>query len=328
MAIFVNIKTIMMNKIYTLLLFFLAFSFTNLLAQNPARTKKMKAEAARKAKQQSPIPHSAYYYEKDSDKDGVLDINDKCPAMGKKGEVTPFGCPNDTDFDGVYDSEDHCIEQKGIKENFGCPWPDVDEDGIPDKDDECITVFGIPDFNGCPDTDGDGIKDLDDNCPKEKGTWALKGCPPRDEDKDGIPDELDLCPKTAGIQELRGCPPLKPEEKEALKNAFDNLLFQTGSDVIVESSFPSLNSLARVMINNPAMKLHLEGHTDDVGDDLANLSLSKRRAASTEAYLESKGVQHSRITSDGFGETKPKLPNTSDGNRKINRRVEMILAYE
>ena len=167
-----------------------------------------------------------------------------------------------------------------------------------------------------------------DNCPKEKGTFELKGCPPKDSDLDGIPDVDDLCPKTAGILELRGCPPLKPEEKEALKRAFDNLLFETGSDVIIESSFASLNDLAKVMMNNPATKLRLEGHTDDVGEDNSNLLLSRKRAAAVEKYLEDRGITAARITSEGFGETRPKLPNTNDGNRKVNRRVEMILLYE
>ncbi len=239
----------------------------DLQAQNPKRTQKMYDKALKNARQHSHQHHPDHYYEYDSDGDGVLDINDKCPGMGKKNEVTPFGCPMDVDFDGVYDSEDHCINEKGPKENFGCPWTDTDGDGIPDKDDECITVQGIMEFHGCPDTDGDGIRDLDDNCPKEKGTWELRGCPPKDTDADGVPDADDLCPKTPGVQELRGCPPLKPEEKEALKRAFDNLLFETASDVIVESSFPSLNDLAKILINNPVTKLHLEGHTDDVGND-------------------------------------------------------------
>jgi outer membrane protein OmpA-like peptidoglycan-associated protein len=300
----------------------------NAIAQNPKRTKIIKKEAERRARIQSDQKRTAYYYDSDSDKDGVLDINDKCPGMGKRGEVTPFGCPLDRDFDGVYDAEDHCIDVKGPKENFGCPWPDTDGDGILDKDDECLTVKGELQFHGCPDTDGDGIRDLEDNCPTEKGTWALRGCPPADTDKDGIPDAEDLCPKTAGVHELRGCPPLKQEEKDALKKAFDNLLFETGSDVIIESSYPSLIELAKILINNPATRLRLEGHTDDVGDDNANLDLSRRRAASVEHFLESKGVPHERITSAGYGETRPKLPNTSEGNRKINRRVEMLLSYE
>ncbi|MDX2197066.1 MAG: OmpA family protein [Cytophagales bacterium] len=297
-------------------------------AQNPNRTQLRFKQDHDRAAKKSTIKRDFTPIDKDTDKDGVLDINDKCPGLGIKGQVTPFGCPNDSDFDGIYDSEDACVNDPGPRENHGCPWADTDGDGVLDKDDECITVKGLPDFHGCPDTDSDGIPDLLDNCPKQAGTWELKGCPPLDSDNDGVPDSEDICPKTAGIPELRGCPPLKPEEKEALKRAFDNLLFETGSDVIVESSFPSLNDLAKILINNPITKLRLEGHTDDVGDDDSNMILSRKRAAAVERYLEDKSVQNTRITSEGFGETRPKLPNDTDGNRKVNRRVEMILTYE
>ncbi|MDX2188603.1 MAG: OmpA family protein [Bacteroidota bacterium] len=318
-----------MKHIYSFLLIICCIGLSQeVFAQNPRRTQKMAAEAKRRAAQSSDTKREFVPHDKDSDKDGVLDINDKCPYLGERGKVTPFGCPMDSDFDGVYDSEDACVDAPGPRANHGCPWADTDGDGVLDKDDECITVQGKPEFHGCPDQDEDGIPDLLDNCPKEKGTWALKGCPPADTDKDGIPDVDDLCPKTAGVTELRGCPPLKPEEKEALKRAFDNLLFETGSDVIVESSFPSLNDLAKVMMNNPAVNLRLEGHTDDVGDDDANMLLSRKRAAAVEKYLEDRSIPAKRITSEGFGETRPKLPNTGDGNRRVNRRVEMILQYE
>ena len=264
--------------IYTFLLSFALYLSPNIVsAQNPNRTGKMRAADRSRAGKSSTIKRAFIMHDKDSDDDGVLDINDKCPFLGIKGKVTPFGCPSDIDFDGIYDSEDACVDQPGPRENHGCPWSDADGDGVFDKDDECITVKGLAEFHGCPDTDEDGIPDLLDNCPKEKGSWATKGCPPTDSDKDGIPDADDLCPKTPGIKELRGCPPLKPEEKEALKRAFDNLLFETGSDIIIESSFASLNDLARIMMNNGAIKLRLEGHTDDVGDDANNLLLSRKR---------------------------------------------------
>lgn len=321
----------MKNKVVLfVVLFNLSGGFlTNFLqAQNPKRTAKLRSDDRKRARQASSQKHEFTPHDKDTDADGVLDINDKCPFMGERGKVTPFGCPEDKDLDGIFDSEDACIDKQGPKENHGCPWADTDEDGVYDKDDECITVKGPPEFHGCPDQDLDGIPDLLDNCPKEKGTWALKGCPPQDSDKDGIPDVDDLCPLTAGIAELRGCPPLKPEEKEALKRAFDNLLFETGKDVIIESSYSSLNDLAKVMMNNPGMKLHLEGHTDDVGDIEANMILSRKRAGAVEKYLEDRSISYTRITSEGFGQTRPKMPNNSDGNRKINRRVEMMLKYE
>lgn len=312
----------------TIITIFFKYTIYETVAQNPKRTNIINSNARSRANKTSDVKRIYTPLEKDSDDDGVMDINDKCPGVGTKGKVTPFGCPQDKDFDGIYDGEDACIDQPGPLENHGCPWADTDEDGIYDKDDECITVKGLAEFHGCPDTDGDGLPDMLDNCPKEKGTWELHGCPPKDTDNDGIADVDDLCPKTPGVIEFKGCPPLKPEEKEALKRAFDNLLFETGSDVIVESSFPSLNDLAKVMMNNPATKLKLEGHTDDVGDDAHNLLLSRKRAASVEKFLEDKSIQAVRISSEGFGETRPKLSNTSDGNRKVNRRVEMILRYE
>lgn len=313
-------------KVISLLLLTLAWS--TIWAQNPKRTEYHRNLNRSKASNKSQETHTFIMHAKDLDGDGVLDINDKCPGVGIRGQVTPFGCPNDEDFDGVYDNEDACVAAPGPRENHGCPWTDTDEDGVYDKDDECITVKGKPEFHGCPDQDDDGIPDLLDNCPKEKGTWELKGCPPLDTDKDGVSDVDDLCPRTAGLIELRGCPPLKPEEKDAIKKAFDNLNFETNSDVIIESSYASLNDLVKVLMNNPTTRLRLEGHTDDVGDDDANLLLSRKRAAAVEKYLEDRGIPATRITSEGFGEKRPKLPNTNDGNRKVNRRVEMLLTYE
>jgi OOP family OmpA-OmpF porin len=210
---------IMKKTIVILTLLLSQFFVQSAFAQNPKRTAKITSDARNRARKTSEIKREYTPLEKDSDGDGVMDINDKCPGIGDKGKVTPFGCPQDKDFDGIYDGEDACIEQPGPRENHGCPWADTDGDGIFDKDDECITVKGLPEFHGCPDSDGDGIPDLLDNCPKEKGIWELKGCPPTDTDGDGIPDMDDLCPKTAGVKEFRGCPPLKPEEKEALKKS-------------------------------------------------------------------------------------------------------------
>jgi OmpA-OmpF porin, OOP family len=88
-----------------------------------------------------------------------------------------------------------------------------------------------------------------------------------------------------------------------------------------------LNDLAKVLINNPKYKIHLEGHTDNVGDDAANMDLSKRRSISVKNYLATRGVAATRITTDGFGETKPVTTNDTDDGRHRNRRVEMNIIY-
>jgi len=295
-------------------------------AQNPKQRQKYVEKAKKAARNAKHEPYQYVPSVKDSDGDGVEDFTDKCPHTPHGEKVTPFGCPFDTDFDGLYDTEDGCPTEAGPKENNGCPWLDSDKDGVTDNADKCPQVPGLPKFGGCPDKDLDGIPDFEDRCVDVKGTKKYEGCPPPDSDGDGVNDELDLCKSTPGVASNRGCPELKPAEKAALQKAFDNLLFETGKDVIMQSSFNSLNALGDVMSKNKVYILHLEGHTDDVGDDDANLDLSKRRAASVKAYLVRYGIKESRIFSEGYGESRPKSENTSDEGRKQNRRVEMVLA--
>ena len=73
------------------------------------------------------------------------------------------------------------------------------------------------------------------------------------------------------------------------------------------------------------LKVSIEGHTDNVGEEAANQDLSKRRAASVKAYLMEKySIEESRLQSQGFGETKPVASNDTPEGRQNNRRVELI----
>lgn len=135
----------------------------------------------------------------DTDGDGVMDNNDKCP--NEVGVALFDGCP-DSDGDGVQDSEDDCPRNPGVIEFNGCP--DSDGDGIPNKEDDCPSKAGLAEFGGCPDSDEDGIMDKNDNCPFDKGLAIHQGCP--DRDGDGIPDDKDNCPKHPGLEAFKGCP--------------------------------------------------------------------------------------------------------------------------
>jgi outer membrane protein OmpA-like peptidoglycan-associated protein len=115
---------------------------------------------------------------------------------------------------------------------------------------------------------------------------------------------------------------------EVLKTAFDNLEFETGKDIIFESSKPSLNELAEVLKKKTTWKLEISGHTDNVGDDNANLVLSKKRAEALKAYLISQGVEEARLITKYFGETKPIATNDTPEGRQKNRRVEMKIVFE
>lgn len=255
---------------------------------------------------------------KDSDKDGISDKNDDCPnTFGVKAFN---GCP-DSDGDGVMDSKDNCPQESGPIELGGCP--DTDGDGIPNKNDKCPNEKGSKALAGCPDSDKDGVANKNDDCPKVKGSKALKGCP--DSDKDGVADKDDDCPKVKGNKANKGCP------EEVVKNDFKpeislyTIYFGTANSNITTKSKKTLNTIVKVLRKAPNYKLNIEGHTDAVGGDKLNLSLSNKRAKMVRDYLIKQGISKSRLSTTGFGEQKPVADNNTEEGKAKNRRVELFL---
>ena len=114
------------------------------------------------------------------------------------------------------------------------------------------------------------------------------------------------------------------KEKKVLKEAYDNLQFETGKAVIKEESKPSLNELAEYL-NSNNFTLTLIGHTDNVGSEADNLVLSKKRADAVKNYLVSKGIADVRINTIGKGESEPLVSNETAQGKEKNRRVEFII---
>lgn len=256
----------------------------------------------------------------DKDSDGITDADDACPD--EKGVAAFNGCP-DTDNDGIADKNDKCPKEAGPESNQGCPIRDRDGDGIEDKNDLCPSDKGPASTKGCPDKDGDLIADKDDACPDLKGTAALKGCP--DKDGDGVIDPEDRCPDKAGPASNKGCPEIKKEDKAKVELAVKAVQFETGKDILLESSKKILDDVAGVLVKYPEYSLTISGHTDNVGDDKMNQVLSERRAKTVYDYLVAKGVAAPRMTSAGFGESKPVAENKTKAGRDTNRRVEFDL---
>ena len=102
----------------------------------------------------------------------------------------------------------------------------------------------------------------------------------------------------------------------------NNIFFEFAKSVLKEESFPELDRLVGILNKNPEIKIEIAGHTDDVGTDASNQTLSQDRAQSVVNYLLSKGIKPERLSAKGFGESKPDVPNNSDENRAFNRRVE------
>lgn len=256
----------------------------------------------------------------DMDKDLVADKDDLCPNVAGLSEFN--GCP-DTDSDGIEDAEDECPTTMGDKIFNGCT--DTDGDNVSDPKDLCPTVAGLESTNGCPDSDSDSIIDSKDKCPEEAGSLNNGGCP--DSDEDGIIDLEDECPNEAGSTGNNGCPGISEDVQKELDVIFNNLVFGNNSSEIDASSLDDLEKLSEIMANDKDLKLAIEGHTDSRGAAEYNLSLSQSRADAVKNYLVDHGIDAARITSTGFGETKPIDTNDTAEGRTNNRRVELLLSY-
>jgi outer membrane protein OmpA-like peptidoglycan-associated protein len=110
--------------------------------------------------------------------------------------------------------------------------------------------------------------------------------------------------------------------EEVLNDVFDNLNFEFGKAEIKKDSYPYLDNLVDTLLKSKTWKLDIEGHTDSTGSDDFNMKLSQKRADAVKDYLVSKGVSADLITPQGYGESKPLVPNDSNANREKNRRVE------
>lgn len=111
-------------------------------------------------------------------------------------------------------------------------------------------------------------------------------------------------------------------EKET-RETLDNIFFDTGSAELRNESDIELGKLTEMLKRNPKLTVEISGHTDDVGNDMANLELSNRRAGAVVTYLKSKGVSPDRLVAKGYGESQPKVKNDSEANRQLNRRIEL-----
>lgn len=260
----------------------------------------------------------------------------------KKAEAPP---PSDRDHDGIVDDEDACPDDKGPKSELasenGCP--DRDKDGVIDRKDACPGDPGPktsdPKTSGCPDRDEDGVLDKDDACPDEKGVATddpkTNGCPVKenpDRDGDGILNDADACPDTPGEADpdpkKNGCP--RAEIVGDQIKIRDQVKFKTASSQIQagRESEDVLFAVMKILKDHPAIRVRVEGHTDNKGSAANNRVLSKGRAASVVAWLEKHGIDASRLSSQGFGQDKPIDTNDTEDGRHNNRRVEIHIVGE
>ncbi|MHC9088023.1 OmpA family protein [Tenacibaculum mesophilum] len=99
--------------------------------------------------------------------------------------------------------------------------------------------------------------------------------------------------------------------------------FDTGKSRIKADSYEIVSEISKMLKTNPNLKISIEGHTDNVGNEDFNMKLSKNRAKSVLMSLVDEGIEESRLESKGFGHTKPIGNNATEEGKAQNRRVEL-----
>ncbi|MFM7813278.1 MAG: OmpA family protein, partial [Flavobacteriales bacterium] len=113
--------------------------------------------------------------------------------------------------------------------------------------------------------------------------------------------------------------PIKTGNAIVLKNVF----FETNQSRLLPASEVELNILVKLMNDNPAIRVEISGHTDNVGSDEANMKLSSDRANSVMGYLiKDGGIAATRLSAKGYGESLPIATNDTEAGRAQNRRTE------
>jgi len=142
------------------------------------------------------------------------------------------------------------------------------------------------------------------------------------------PDRLRFEDGAAMVSNIRiavGAPDMRNKLLTEGKLVTYGIYFDVNKDVVKPESYGTLKEIAKVLTENPGVRVKIIGHTDSDGADAANLDLSKRRGASVKNELvKSFGIDVSRLESDGMGKSQPVAPNDSPVNKALNRRVEFI----
>lgn len=144
--------------------------------------------------------------------------------------------------------------------------------------------------------------------------------------KGGGFERLDISPTNNSLQATI-------TDEVDIENAFKRIVaskkivFEYAKASVDEKSFPILNDIATLLIQFPSVDLIVEGHTNSSGHRGRNLKLSKRRAKSVANYLITQGVKKSRISSVGYGQSRPMVNDSNPKAQEINKRVEFKVKY-
>lgn len=137
-------------------------------------------------------------------------------------------------------------------------------------------------------------------------------------------DDVQVIPGFAERNELEQLPVFAGDDPELNRTyVLENIQFEFNSYSLLPESYYDLDRVVSYLKNHPDVSVELAGHTDSVGDDLYNMTLSSNRAASAADYLVSKGISKRRISARGYGEERPLAEGDDEQTHEVNRRVEI-----
>ena len=116
-------------------------------------------------------------------------------------------------------------------------------------------------------------------------------------------------------------------QKQGEEVILKNVQFAHNSYQLNENSFTELNTLITYLKKNPQIKIAIEGHTDNVGEEKENQILSENRSIAVYNYLTQNNIDENRLNYKGYGETKPLVPNETENGRRINRRTSFKIIH-
>jgi outer membrane protein OmpA-like peptidoglycan-associated protein len=285
----------------------------------------------------------------DDDNDGVPNGVDRCATTSVGATVDAVGCTRDSDGDNIADGLDRCPDTPAgvLVDPRGCP-RDSDGDSIPDGIDRCSeTPSGATvDALGCPgDEDGDGVLDGLDRCPRSPvgARVSPTGCAPgqngQRQTPSGPPPSAAAPQPSAGRPAPTEQPPAQPAPRPAAPTRGDTAArarpgtlapgvvrgveFAPGTARLTAGSYVALDSLVRILLASPTLRVEISAHTDNSAPAAENLHLTNLQAEAVRNYLVTKGVPFQQVVPRGYGATIPLTPDNSPRGRAANRRVEI-----
>lgn len=234
---------------------------------------------------------------RDTDNDGLVDGDEV-----QTHKTDPLKI--DTDGEGLGDGDEV------LKYRTDPLRPDTDGESLTDAD-EVLTHKTDP---LKPDTDGDGLSDVDEVKKHKTNPLVV------DTDAGGMPD---------GKEIQLSLNPLDPSDDVPIINVGERIIlegvnFETGKTTLLPGAKKILDQVGQSLLTYPNVEVAIHGHTDNVGGAKYNMKLSQGRAEAVKAYLVGQGIPAARITTRGYGFTKPIGDNATPDGRAKNRRIEFI----